>query len=122
MDSSVITALVFFLVGMALFAGAGIGFVVGLAVGRRPDEPRAGEHLAPPGAFAAPPRQAALPAAEMTFEAAQQRADAERMAANQEALRQRRSTTSWSVALAFGVIILCCACTFLMAAAVTLGG
>lgn len=98
MDSTVMITLVFFLVGMAVLAGAGIGFVAGLALGRRGDEP-------PPAA-----------AIQTADRGAPQPAWAQR-----EAPRPR-TPAAWSVALAFGVIILCCACTFLVAVAATLGG
>jgi energy-converting hydrogenase Eha subunit A len=93
---------VFFLMAMAVLAGVGIGVVIGLALGMREDsngrsstEPDA--RLLAPGvlpvreAASAPPVQKTTPA-----------------------------RTSWSVALAIGVIVICCLCTFLLAALVTI--
>ena len=119
-DGGLILLIVVFLIVMALVAGIGIGLVIGLVLGSR--EEKGQSNPAPPSAAGSvEPVWLPVPAADpLAPDSAQPAASAIPAFAVQPAAPQQRAQ-AWTVALAMGVILTCCACTFLLAAITTVG-
>ena len=123
-NNNLILGVIFFLIGMAVLAGIGIGLVIGLALGGSDDSverpaapPRSVEPVVPLTSPATSVSASQVDFARPTTTGGLQPVPV----AGAEAARPARRVPSWSVALAIGVIVVCCCCTFLLAALSMMG-
>jgi hypothetical protein len=123
MEGNLVLVIIVFLVAMAVLAGMGIGLVIGLALGNREERPREDSKWARAElsvARTSPSTSATAERVEFAPMTTTGGIEPAATAAPQSARPHGRGQ-SWSVALAIGVIVICCMCTFLLAAAVTIG-
>ena len=142
MDSSTILIVFIVLLVIAVFAGIGIGLVIGLVLWGRDDEREplppapaeptpygndaaiAAQAFAPVISEAAQPVLSEEPTPDSAILAVTPGAALDSRALETESVveypsappRAARRTQPWSVALAIGVMLFCCICTFLLAA------
>lgn len=149
MDGATILVVFIFLLVVAVFAGIGIGLVIGLVRwGRNEDQTSPPpQPVTQPAAYApvlitSQGGNAALPVADVVPESIESAPEPDSAQVDEqivpetlpdavsqtdepvvapvplaaEPVRPARRTQSWSVALAIGVIVICCVCTFLLAA------
>ena len=120
MSSNLVLIVVFFVIGVAILAGIGIGLVIGLALGSRAEEAPLQRRLAPaPEAPLAQPEMLAPGQAGRGVSAGMGARLAPVATAPPSPAPAQGRQTAWSIALAIGVIVVCCVCTFLAAALAT---